>query len=245
MQFFLAGILILIGVILIARWFATASPAAVLSVLKFAGILTGLVVIGLLAVSGRIAPALAVLAALVPLLLRSQMLLRQWKTARGPSPGQTSRVRTAMLETWLDHDSGSMDGVVLSGVHQGRTLSDLSLDELLELLADARQSDEQSLALLEAYLDRTYPDDWRDRDSGRGARADGGRSGRSRSAGGDGATMSHEEALAFLGLESDATVEEIKARHRDLMKRFHPDHGGSSYLAAKLNEAKDVLLKRR
>jgi DnaJ domain len=50
------------------------------------------------------------------------------------------------------------------------------------------------------------------------------------------------EALAILGLKEGATAEDVKQAHKRLMKDFHPDKGGTDYLASKINEAKDVLL---
>jgi hypothetical protein len=57
-------------------------------------------------------------------------------------------------------------------------------------------------------------------------------------------SMSRSEALKVLGLEEGATEEQIRAAHRRLIVQIHPDKGGTSYLAAKINEAKDVLLRR-
>jgi hypothetical protein len=55
--------------------------------------------------------------------------------------------------------------------------------------------------------------------------------------------MGVEEAYRVLGLSPGATRDDIQTAHRDLIKRNHPDQGGSTYIAAKVNEAKDVLLK--
>jgi DnaJ-domain-containing protein 1 len=89
---------------------------------------------------------------------------------------------------------------------------------------------DQSRALLEAWLDRNRPE-WR--------AAWGGGAGAASSAPG---RMSKEEAYAVLGLKTGASADDIRAAHRRLMKDFHPDKGGTDYLAAKINAAKDVLL---
>ncbi|MBN4046472.1 DnaJ domain-containing protein [bacterium AH-315-P15] len=56
--------------------------------------------------------------------------------------------------------------------------------------------------------------------------------------------MSENEACEVLGLPKDASSEEIRDAHKRLIKQYHPDHGGSDYLAAKINMAKDILLKK-
>ncbi|MEM7428085.1 MAG: DnaJ domain-containing protein [Pseudomonadota bacterium] len=152
------------------------------------------------------------------------------------SPGQTSSVRTKVLAMELDHDSGDMNGEVLAGPLAGRKLSDLELDELTVLMDECIAAGDQSQALLEAYLDRAHPD-WRGDASSDSAGGAG-----DRRTGTGSARMSRDEAYDILGLERGASNEEIVAAHRRLMKQFHPDQGGSDYLAARINQAKDLLL---
>jgi hypothetical protein len=146
--------------------------------------------------------------------------------------GQTSSVRGAGLEVWLEHDTGAMDGKVRAGRYEGRKLSELALKELLEVGEDFRD-DPESSRLLEGYLDRAHSG-WRD-----DAQADEGA--RKRAAPTSGG-MDAKEAYEFLGLQPGASDAEVRAAHRRLMKQVHPDHGGSAALAAKINEAKDRIL---
>ena len=160
------------------------------------------------------------------------------------TPGQKSRVSTSLLAMELDHNFGNMTGEVLSGRFVGRPLSQLSLAELLELRQEALAFSDQSSALLDAFLDRQDPlwrEAWANRD---GTGEDGPRRSSSRRGrGGNGRSlMGRKEALDVLGLAEGATSDEIRAAHRRMMKTYHPDHGGSDYLAAKINQAKDVLL---
>lgn len=147
------------------------------------------------------------------------------------SEGQKSSVRTAMLSMELDHDTGAMDGEVLAGTFKGRRLRSMSLDELIRFIPQCRAAGDQSANLLEAYLDRNH-DGWRST-SGAGKRA-----GPVPPSG----AMTREEAYAVLGLKSEASEEDIRSAHRRLMKQYHPDHGGSDYLASKINQAKETLV---
>jgi DnaJ-domain-containing protein 1 len=109
----------------------------------------------------------------------------------------------------------------------------MSLDELLDLLVVTGAADAQSSSVLQAYLDRVHGDAWRERAEAGGAW---------QTETGPGGAMTTEEAYRILGLDSGAPDAEIRKCHRDLMKKLHPDHGGSNYLAAKINEAKETLL---
>jgi len=145
----------------------------------------------------------------------------------GTGAGQRTEVRTAFLQAWIDHTTGDVGGTVLSGRFAGRTLDQLADNELLDLHAECA-SDPDSLKVLEAYLDRRLGGDWRNvrRPPPAMPRTD----------------MSRDEALAVLGLAEGATTDEIRAAHRRLIQRMHPDVGGSADLAARINRAKDVLL---
>ncbi len=159
-----------------------------------------------------------------------------WPRRTGPrSPGRTSRVRSALLEMELDHDTGEMDGSVLVGTFAGRRLNALDQTDLLRLLTECHASDPDGVRLLEAYLDRRYPD-WRaagrdDEQTHPGTRPSSG-------------AMTQEEARQILGLQPGAGPDEVRQAHRTLMKKLHPDQGGSTYLAARVNLAKEVLLGR-
>jgi DnaJ domain len=147
------------------------------------------------------------------------------------SPGQRSRVATSLLAMELDHDTGRMDGGVVAGPLKGRTLSSLSSPELKALHQQCSSVDDQSRALFEAWLDRSktgWREAWQTGAQGNSPVPSG--------------VMGRAEALAVLGLKEGATEHDIRSAHRRLMKEFHPDRGGSDYLATKINQAKDVLL---
>jgi hypothetical protein len=147
------------------------------------------------------------------------------------STGQTSRVRSAFLEMELDHDTGAMRGRILAGRMEGVTLDALDVPTMVSLLSEI---DEESRALLMAYLDRREPA-WRENaDAGATAGPAYVNSGK----------MTEEEAYQVLGVEPGASAADIGRAHRALMKKLHPDQGGSTYLAARVNEAKDLLLRR-
>ena len=152
------------------------------------------------------------------------------------SGGQASEIQTDTLAMRLDHRTGDLDGEVLRGPFAGRQLETLGIQDLLSLLLDCQRDDPRSVPLIETYLDRKHPD-WRD------LARDGSDSGQSQPPSAEGA-MDVATACQILNVPLDATADDIKAAHRHLMNKLHPDHGGSSYLAAQLNQAKDILLER-
>lgn len=186
----------------------------------------------ILLLAGRVGLAIPLIGFGVALFARNRPVRPAPGSSAPGGVGAKSSVRSAMFEMELDHDTGDMDGLVTAGVHEGRWLSSLGEAELLAMLPFAA-SDGDSRALLEAYLDRRVPG-WREH-----AEADPD-AGHARPAGSG--PMTKQEAYQVLGLEAGAGTQEIREAHRRLMKRLHPDSGGSTFLAAKINEAKDTLL---
>ena len=235
MLYLLGGFAVLSGFLLLIYLFVNADPARLARGLKVSGIVIAVLAVATLAVSGRLAALLMPLAMLMPLLIRVRSVLDRY---RPPSGGQSSTVETPFLRMNLDHDTGTMEGTILRGRFAGMRLEELAAADLLALLRECRAEDEEGARLLEAYLDRVRPD-WRDELAGE--RTAGAGRGNARSTSGD---MSVEEAYAILGLSPGADPDAIKEAHRRLMVKLHPDHGGSDYLATKINRARDVLLHR-
>ena len=236
MGYALVALLGVVLLVLAARAFAYAQPGQVIRLFQrlIAVVLMGLAI--MMVFRGALAIA-------VPIFLMGMGLLRMGNLGGVSfpwgqrSPGQKSTVKTGMLVMELDHDSGAIDGEVLAPPWSGRRLSDLDEQELQKLLEACRAVPDQSATLLEAYLDHAYPD-WR---SGEGADA-GARAGAGAGSAPGSGTMTPDEARAVLGVGPDASDAEVRAAHRRLMKISHPDHGGTDYLATKINQAKDVLL---
>ncbi|MEZ5872304.1 MAG: DnaJ domain-containing protein [Nitratireductor sp.] len=211
----------------IAALMLTTPAAKLAGMLRAAGPVAVIFLGGLISLVGRAGLGLPLIA----------MGLAWWSRNRGLRPvntsgGGQSTVRSAMLEMRLDHDTGELDGLVLTGRFEGSTLSSLSPEGLMSLYREA-VADTESLSLLESYLDRRNPL-WREHAH---ADADTGQ----RRTSGSGA-MTKEEAYQVLGLAAGAGPDEVREAHRRLMKRLHPDNGGSTFLAAKINQAKDILI---
>jgi uncharacterized membrane protein len=214
-------------------WFMRANPSTLARLLR-----PFLVVLGVIGIGGMLIFGLRFLPGLLPELFGLAGVVITALIARAvrsrssggfSSPGgggQRTEVRTAFLQAWIDHGTGDVGGTVLSGRFSGRTLDSLGDAELLDLHLDC-STDPDSLRVLEPYLDRRLGAEWRNaRQPPRGPRTD----------------MTRDEALAVLGLAEGASEDDIKAAHRRLIQRMHPDVGGSADLAARINRAKDVLL---
>ena len=230
MPYLILGVALLACLLLAARLVVTADAAKLgrfigwfATGIGVAG--AGALVIGLIA-SDRLGPAIAVAGGLAPLVLRGRTLWRRYRGGATSAAGKISEVETEMLRMRLDHDTGAMSGQVRRGAYAGSRIEDLDQPELLALWRQCVAEDEPGARLLETYLDRLRPD-WRNAAGGGGS-------------GGD--VMTREQAYAILDLEPGASDEEIKDAHRRLMMKLHPDHGGSTFLAAQINRAKELLL---
>ncbi|MGO4405039.1 DnaJ domain-containing protein [Bosea sp. RAF48] len=236
----LYGVAVLILVWWLAKLFAGTNPKALARVMKTVGGVASLGVAGLLIVRGRMDMAIFLGGVGAWLLGWSATgpggIRFPWADRSGPTAGTTSKVGSTLLEMELDHDSGAMTGSVRAGTYAGRALDGLTMSELSALMRECLARDPDGARLLEAYLDRRSPgwreDAQRDRDAGQ------------RGAPGAGA-MTQQEAYEILGLQPGASEEAVREAHRALMKRIHPDAGGTSGLAARVNQAKDVLVKQR
>jgi hypothetical protein len=235
MAAFVLALALLVALAFGISWFLRANPSTLAR-----GLRRGLIVAGVLGLGGILLFSVRFLPELLPELLGLLGVavigfltrwLRQYLAGGSggfstPDGKQRTEVRTAFLRAWIDHGTGDVGGAVMAGQFAGRTLDSLSDTELIELHGESA-ADGDSARVLDAYLDRRLGSNWRSAQSPPP---------RSHS------DMSREEALSVLGLAEGATAEEIRAAHRRLIQRVHPDVGGSADLAARINRAKDVLL---
>lgn len=240
------GACVLAGLWWLLKFAARVSPAVAARMLKRVGGAAALVVAGVLMLRGRIDMAVLVGTGGAWLLSSGGIALPGWLpfsvpswarpvgSAR-PTPGATSRVRSATVEMELDHDTGEIRGTVLVGRHAGSALDALPEAAIVALRAECLAADPDGAQLLEAYLDRRSAS-WRER-------AEGDADPRRRPDAKGGA-MTQQEAYQILGLQPGAGADEIRRAHRTLMKKLHPDQGGSDYLASRVNAAKDLLSSR-
>jgi len=220
------------------QMFRAANPAVLARAVKLVGGVVALAVAAFTGLRGELAVAIPIGIFGAGLLGWSPMGMSGFNYIGGMfgagarrSAGQASQVRSQFLDMRLDHDSGELNGQIVAGPHAGRSLDEFDLPQLTAMISGF---DAESVSLLESYLDRRFPA-WRQNAQGDAAR------GESRPA--SSGKMTNEEAYQILGLQPGAGRDEIGRAHRALMKKLHPDQGGSTYLAARVNEAKDTLLR--
>jgi hypothetical protein len=206
-----------------------------------------------LTLSGRLPWLLGLFSALLPFthkLLPLLLPLLRWlpklyrysqqrRTGPGSSTaGQQSEIKTRWLAMSLDHDSGNIAGTIVAGPFAGRQLAELSDQELYTLYRQAIRKDPEGVKLLDAYIARHRPDIRPDSHSNNQSSEDEPRQASSSSD----SNISTADAYQILGLEPGASEQEIIKAHKRMMQKNHPDRGGSNYLAAKINQAKQRLL---
>lgn len=231
----LIGVAALFLLVLLVQLYVGANPKLLVRLLRY----LGAALLGTLAVffflTERISAAMFIAVAAYSLFTKGHLWPGGWPHYQfpwgtggsHPKAGQATGVRTEWLDMELDHDTGEMHGRILKGALAGRELDNLSRSEALALYREAGGADPESARLIEAWLERRFPD-WREDFQQKPAPSSSG--------------MTRQEALRVLGLDEGATPDEIRAAHKKLMMQMHPDRGGSDYLASKINEAKDVLL---
>lgn len=243
MTWFLIGLVLLFGLLGGLSWLSRAQPKDVVRNLKWVALAVVVIVLIGLAATRNFHFLWGLGLAALPWINRGWFAWNLWRRMKGPSQGRKSGIVTDFLDMTLDHDTGEMDGRILKGPYQGALLSELDQTELVALLLEMEQAgDDRSRSLLEAYMDRMFGAEWRsgtkhESRDGEHREERSGRSSARRS------KMPRDEALKLLGLKEGASVEEIEAAYKRLMKQVHPDAGGSDYLASQVNAAKDALLK--
>jgi hypothetical protein len=234
------ALVIVAGLALVVAWLLRANPSSLARIARALLVVVGgigvgaMLIFGLRFLPGLLPELIGLAGIIITALIARAARHRPSGGFSSPGSGQRTEVRTTFLQAWIDHGSGDVGGTVLTGRFAGRTLDALS-DADLHALHGECTADADSLRVLEAYLDRRLGADWRNAQQShsqsqgappRGPRTD----------------MTREEALAVLGLGEGATADEIRAAHRRLIQRMHPDVGGTADLAARINRAKDVLL---
>ena len=236
---FVIGLILLFLLLSAIKRFARMDTAAAARLVRHGGGAIGLIGAALLLLRGRVGLA-ATLAGMAASFAGWRVFGPAWTSFRTAGPaaggraGRVSTARSAMIEMRLDHDSGAISGAVLAGAHAGKALDALARPDLLSLREELKRDDPEGANLLETYLDRRFAG-WREAEQGQGERRGGVGTG----------AMSRREAYEVLGLPEGAGQTDIIQAHRALMKKFHPDHGGSTALAARVNQAKDVLMQRQ
>ncbi len=226
-------LLILIGAVFAVRWYQNQlEKKQPPDKFKLALYVAGAILL-LALVTGRLNPLIAIIAAAIPALQRlthAKKLFDDFRSGSNSQQGNTSKIATGMLEMQIDHHSGELSGTVLSGPHAGSQLINLELSQLLVLMSECQSLEDQSAAWLAAYLDRRFGVGWRSQEHSRYPMDS------------NSGPMSETQAREILGLNNQASREDVISAHKKLIQKLHPDRGGSNYLATQVNQARDLLL---
>ena len=229
-------LLLLLGAaIYLIYWFRGLSEDKKKQVAKKIAIAGLLILLAIMALTGRLHWIAAAIGALLPLLPRlARFAFGVWPAVlpyfRRYQQNKQSNMRTQFLSLQINMITGELQGEVLEGLYKGEKLHLLSVEQLNELLSAYQDKDAESAALLSAFMQRKHP-----------GSSSAGSSSSSYSP--NNATMTAQQARDVLGLSESATKAEVIKAHKRLMQKLHPDRGGSDYLAVQINQAKEVLLK--
>jgi hypothetical protein len=246
----LLALLALIGAVLLRRWLIQTPRSVVMQYLRRTSIALAIGIFLFLIAAGRLPWMVALLGGLaagisrllpllrfVPLFQRLRAYYRSnagFSTGPGSSTPSRSTVESRFVRMTLDHGTGEIIGEIMEGTYTGKSMQALDLHDLAQLLLECQAADEESAALVRAYLERVYGEDWQAQVNAKAQHH----------SAADNGGMTREEAYQILGLAAGVSEQEIIAAHRRLMQKVHPDHGGSDYLAATINQAKDLLLEK-
>jgi hypothetical protein len=227
----------ILAVLTIIQLFKNTPKSQTKSLYWKVGLSASAIILILLAASGRIHWIGAAIGAMIPIVRRSIPLLLRYfpmvqqylrtRPQQSPSANNTSEVKTAILSMTLDHDTDRLQGPVISGPFSGHYLDSLELEQLQSLMGYCHQQDKDSAKLLMSYLNHRFGNQWQT----------------SPPPSGDG-NLTEDSAYAVLGLHRGASRDEVIQAHRKMMQKVHPDRGGSDYLAAQINQAKDILISK-
>ncbi len=232
-------LMVVIGAAWLARWILTHAPTRGKPFLLSFGAVLLIILLLALVFTGRLHWLVGVFATLLPfirrlgpLLLPLLRILPSLRTAKSQrTAGQHSTVSSVYLSMTLDHDSGNISGVIRKGPLEGAQLQQIDADQLRDLYQLCQQEDPEGLRLLEPYLRQRFGDAWFNTTDDKASTE------------ASTSVMTIAEAYAILDLEPGADRDSIILAHKRIMARLHPDRGGSNYLAAKINEAKELLLE--
>ena len=230
---FLIGVVALVLLLILARWLANLPTSPLKRILKlFLSVIIGVGALLLLLRIG-LSPIITGLLALAPAIMRLWSRFTRFNSAKKRTSGQSSHVSSEWLDMVLDHDSGGITGTIRKGNRMGFSLDALNKSQINDF-ADECASDPDSVRLLAAYIKKRFGKEYSEKQS----QEDLGQTRHS-------SAITRTDALSILGLEDPVSKDEVNAAYKKLISKVHPDAGGNAFLAARVNEARDILLKGR